>query len=1201
MKKLFYLLAIVLFTAFGLGAQNYSGSINTNFNTSDKGYSYSTPVGGDIWDIVKLPDGRVLIFGAQGYYSNGLGPMRLPNGDADTTFNNNLAAAGVSGTGGLLLNNGQIFIYGAGIKKVNPDGTLDTTFNCYPMTGEIKTIALQPNGKLIVGGNMYSSGASYGRIIRLNADGSRDNTFQSVATMFDAVVNKVVIQSTGKIIAVGEFTKYFGNVQNRIIRLDTLGNRDITYDVNGSSKGFYNAQVKNLYQLGDTVIAVGKFSQFNGVTRGGVCRILPNGTNDATFANPAIAQTVMDIDRNADGSYIIIEGNGSPGGDLYVYVKKMSANGVIDPAFHANQGFQRYAYGRGVAILPNGKIIAIGQFNKFNLEGVGSIVQINPDGTRDDNYPASTSLDNFVSKVIALPNGKFLVSGTFSRYYNTVVSCLVRLHADGSLDNTFNPGGFGVGTANAGAVPRIVYMDTLANGAIVISGNFTHYNGQEVPPLIKLDANGNLDTTFTYASTDIDRPLLALPNSKVMLYSGSNTQFKILNADGSVDAAFTADSDASGLSSIAIQSDGKIICVGNIAAPGEFLKDMNVLRLNTDGTRDMAFGIPYLFLSDLNYSFSTCAALSNGKVMVAGNYNIPTMSSKYIMRLNANGTIDATFNAGGTGFNSSAIHGIKEQADGKILVWGTFTTYNGQPANGMARLMPDGSLDNSFYISGIAKIPSTITPIGNWTPKIITGVSIAPDASIIVGGSFTEFDGVGRNRISLSKNLMLFSPIVPNDTLCINTTYTITAHTFGALDANNTYTVELSNNLGSFANPTVIGSLQSNNDTVNITCTLPLNIPFGTQYRIRFTTSNLTGISVDNGSNLTVITQVAAPAAFTVASSQVCQNQQGVVYTVPAVPGCTYQWYYPDTATALSSTINSTTIDFSNIAGSVYVRQVNACNIKSPFLVLPVTIKILPVLPAQFDVFNDAVLSGDTNVLYSIAYDSAYTYTWTYSGMGVTITDSIPASVVLDFDTSATSGVLTVIASDSCGTSSPLTLDIIVDGIPLMPEDFTDSQDTVYWGDTGVNYTIPDERSNDVQSYQWTFSGNVAIINGSGASITMDFPVNSTSGVLSVSAVNQWGVSLARTMYINVIETVGINTQLFDNIRIINYNSTIIIEAKNNMVLSIFDMHGRRLMDKNIVAGINTLDINPTAGIYLLRLQKGNQVYTRKMLLGSTY
>jgi uncharacterized delta-60 repeat protein len=129
---------------------------------------------------------------------------------------------------------------------------------------------------------------------------------------------------------------------------------------------------------------------------------------------------------------------------------------------------------------------------------------------------------------------------------------------------------------------------------------------------------------------------------------------------------------------------------------------------------------------------------SDGKIIVGGNFtDFNGNTVNRICRLNPDGTEDNTFTSNlGTGFNNS-VRTIKVQPDDKILVGGDFTDFNGNSVNYICRLNPDGREDGDFT-----------TNIGSGFNGKVYSIKLLSDNTIIVGGSFTDFDGNTVGRIA---------------------------------------------------------------------------------------------------------------------------------------------------------------------------------------------------------------------------------------------------------------------------------------------------------------------------------------------------------------------------------------------------------------------------------------------------------------------
>jgi len=211
-----------------------------------------------------------------------------------------------------------------------------------------------------------------------------------------------------------------------------------------------------------------------------------------------------------------------------------------------------------------------------------------------------------------------------------------------------------------------------------------------------------------------------------------------LNSDGTKDASFTCSTDDN-VRAIAIQPDGKIFIAGEFSHVDKIERE-GIARLNTDGSLDTSFN-PGSGTGGLNV-FSI-ALQSDGKILVGGNFtSFYGISRNKVARLNSDGSLDLAFDPG-TGFSGSSnfVQTILLQPDGRILVGGDFTSYNGTTLNRFARLNSNGSLDSTFASSFDGEVEA---------------IAYQPDAKIIVGGLFTSHLARLLNHFPIS----LFLPFI---------------------------------------------------------------------------------------------------------------------------------------------------------------------------------------------------------------------------------------------------------------------------------------------------------------------------------------------------------------------------------------------------------------------------------------------------------
>lgn len=312
----------------------------------------------------------------------------------------------------------------------------------------------------------------------------------------------------------------------------------------------------------------------------------------------------------------------------------------------------------------------------------------------------------YVYAVAIQTDGKIVIGGDFTDFNGVNVNRIARLNSDGSLDTTFN-----VGTGVNQTVRTIALQ---SDGKILVGGAFSTYNGVSAYGAVRLNSDGSRDTSFVAASSGINSTSkLAVQSDGKILHAGidSNLYYKIvrLNSDGSLDNSFTPYAGTTVVTgtvialTLAQQIDGKIIVsCGNPQAC--------LVRLNTNGSLDANFS------TNLDGRVHTIALQADGKILIGGFFNsYGGVSRNQLARLNSNGSLDTTFNPG-TG-TSGGVYSIVPQADGKILVGGFFSSYNGTASGGIVRINPDASLDTSFASSGTGSLNLVALQSDN---KIIT-------------------------------------------------------------------------------------------------------------------------------------------------------------------------------------------------------------------------------------------------------------------------------------------------------------------------------------------------------------------------------------------------------------------------------------------------------------------------------------------------
>jgi uncharacterized delta-60 repeat protein len=676
------------FTSYNATTRNKIARLNSN-GTLDETFNSGTGADNSIKTIAIQSDGKIIVGGDFTTY-NGMtlnGVARLnSNGTLDVAFTPGTGASGTVLTTAIQ-SDGKIIIGGDftdydgttlnGIARLESDGTLDVAFT--QGTGAIGTVfttSIQSDGKIIIGGEFSAyNGTTRNRIARLNSDGSLDVTFIP-GTGANSTINTIAIQSDGKIIIGGEFTSYNGTTKNRIARLNSAGSLDVTFNSGtGTNGSIYTTTI----QSDGKIIIGGFFTSYNGTTINRIARLNVNGTLDVAFTpGTGASSAIFTITVQSDDKIII-------GGFFTSYnektrnrIARLNSEGLLDATFNPATGANSTI--NSTTIQSDGKIIIGGEFTAYNGTPSNRIARLNSDGTLDATFSIGMGTNSTILTTAIQSDGKIIIGGFFTFYDVNSRNSITRLNSDGTLDATFNTG--------TGANSAIYTIAIQSDGKIIIGGAFSLYNGTARNRIARLNSNGTLDATFNPGTG---------PNSTIQTTS--------------------------------IQSDGKIIIGGQFTTYNGTTRN-RIARLNSDGTLDVSFNPG----TGANSTILTTAIKSDGKIIIAGAFNTYNGTGRNsIARLNSDGTLDATFNPG-TGANNT-IQTTTIQSDGKIIIGGEFTDYNGTARNRIARLNSDGTLDATF------------TP-GTGANNTINTAAIQSDGNIIIGGGFTAYDGTGRNRVA---------------------------------------------------------------------------------------------------------------------------------------------------------------------------------------------------------------------------------------------------------------------------------------------------------------------------------------------------------------------------------------------------------------------------------------------------------------------
>ena len=379
------------------------------------------------------------------------------------------------------------------------------------------------------------------------------------------------------------------------------------------------------------------------------------------------------------------------------------------------------------------------KYNIYVLNQLKYFARVNTDGSLDSLPYYEFGIDTSglsTNGTIELPGNEYIIYGRYITSYNfTLVSGIIRIDSDGTLDSTFQTNmGSGFDPIAGQYNVEIYAHGVQTDGKILLGGvNFSGYNGNSSFGLVRINPDGTYDPTFnvTWLSAGI-QDLIIQPDQKILVggyvdYGAFYQALVRLNPDGSVDSSFNSSNIAT-TTTIALQADGKIL-VGTY--------DMgNVLqRKNPNGSSDTAFNSN--LGTNFNYRvYSIAIQPTDNKILVGGeftSFNGDT-TKKYLVRLNPDGTLDNTFNLGigFLGLNNIWVDTIKVDSFGGIYIGGSFLSFNFQPYENIVKLTSTGAVDTTFNS-------------GSGFDSVVKKIDIDSNNKLIINGGFLSYNNYPNN------------------------------------------------------------------------------------------------------------------------------------------------------------------------------------------------------------------------------------------------------------------------------------------------------------------------------------------------------------------------------------------------------------------------------------------------------------------------
>jgi uncharacterized delta-60 repeat protein len=393
------LLTAICLNIVSLNTSNgQAGSLDQTFGIGGKVITHIGNVGDYGQAVAIQDDGKIVVAGSS--TSNGFSVVRYnTNGSLDSTFGVNgivstLIGTNSSGYAVQIQDDGKILVGGNSYRdttyndftlvRYNVNGSLDNTFDddgiaFTPIIAgsydEVRSIAIQPDGKIVLGGTSVNVNNPNFALARFNIDGSLDLSFDNDGIVISDVggysdnIHGLAIQNDGKIIAAG-----LSSSDLAMVRYNNNGSVDSTFDADGivlTNLGAYEqATAITLQNDGKIVVAVAR----SGVNRDfHLIRYNIDGSIDPTFDTDGTVTT--DLGSNSDDNpyavaiqndgKIILAGTSDNGINIDFALVRYNINGSLDGTFDTDGKVitsvaDSNDFAKSIAIQSNGQIVVAG-------------------------------------------------------------------------------------------------------------------------------------------------------------------------------------------------------------------------------------------------------------------------------------------------------------------------------------------------------------------------------------------------------------------------------------------------------------------------------------------------------------------------------------------------------------------------------------------------------------------------------------------------------------------------------------------------------------------------------------------------------------------------------------------------------------------------------------------------------------------------
>lgn len=494
------------------------------------------------------------------------------------------------------------------------DATFNPTFGgrTHQFFDRNNAVAIQPDQKILIGGNFTTvNGESSPLIVRLNADGTRDQTFNSpLGAIANDEVVFIKLQPDGKMLVGGIFRVSVNPTY--LVRLNQDGSLDQGFN-------FITAYVKDIELYPDGRFMVCGSIAVNGNERK-LARFHPNGAPDESFQVNINGNQCLDVELSPDGDVYAggtitgVDGVGIRG------LVRLNSDGTRDTAFTLpaeNFNFISREFYR-LALQPDGKLLGSYRLtytdSQQELSSVAGINRYETTGAVQQFSNCSTANASASNFIFLQNDGRIITSGCRAQT-NAATYLFARLHPDGVLDTALNRINFDNVTTS---------VARQADGKYLVIGSFGSVDGVQRQRIVRLKQNlAPASRRFDFDGDGKSDLSVFRPSAGYWYISNSsNNSIAFASLGVSTDKIAPADYDGDGKTDITVfrngnwywlsSSNNQLVtysfgATGDIPVPGDF---------DADGKADYAVFRPsngfWYRLNSSNYQFAANQFGTNG-------------------------------------------------------------------------------------------------------------------------------------------------------------------------------------------------------------------------------------------------------------------------------------------------------------------------------------------------------------------------------------------------------------------------------------------------------------------------------------------------------------------------------------------------------------------------------------------------------------